>query len=192
MKTGWEMPQGAFDKMLAWLDPDRDSAGEKYEAIRSRLIKILAYRGCFEAEDMADETINRVVNKIDTLIENYDGDPSYYFLGVANNVHREFLKKPRGAELPDQLTQPEPVHINEKEKEFGCLENCLKKLPNAQRGMLLDYYRGDRSAKIDNRKKLAESGGISVGALHVKVFRLRAEMQKCVTNCLNEYKGAVL
>ena len=45
----------AFDRLLVWLDPDRDAAGRKYEAIRARLIKVLSYRGCREAEEIADE-----------------------------------------------------------------------------------------------------------------------------------------
>jgi len=39
MKKEWVLTQEAFDRLLGWLDPDRESAGEKYEAIRLRLIK---------------------------------------------------------------------------------------------------------------------------------------------------------
>ena len=46
--------------LLEWLDPNLDLAGEKYEEIRRGLIKIFGYRGCSDAEGLADETINRV------------------------------------------------------------------------------------------------------------------------------------
>ena len=84
--------------MLEWLNPDRDQAVKKYEKIRCRLIEILAGRGCHEAEDLSDEVIDRVVAKIDDVTKNYEGDPAYYFYGVAKKVLLEYWKpKP----LPD-------------------------------------------------------------------------------------------
>ena len=35
-----------LEKLLAFLDPDRDVAAEKYEDIRRRLVKLLQWRGC--------------------------------------------------------------------------------------------------------------------------------------------------
>ena len=59
MKKGWVLTQELFDTLLDWLDPDRERAGHRYETIRLRLIKIFTSRGCPEAEELADETINR-------------------------------------------------------------------------------------------------------------------------------------
>ncbi|HEY0047746.1 MAG TPA: hypothetical protein VGB68_00565, partial [Pyrinomonadaceae bacterium] len=55
--------QENFDVLLNWLDRNREIAGQKYEKIRRRLIRIFLGRGCFEAEELADETINRVTRK---------------------------------------------------------------------------------------------------------------------------------
>ena len=83
-----------FEKLLRWLDPDRDTAAEKYEKIRTRLIRIAAAKGCWVAEDLADQTINVVASKIDWLLENYDErDPALYFYGVGKNIFLEWLKK---------------------------------------------------------------------------------------------------
>src|SRR5947209_6617862 len=41
-------PTDSFDRLLAWLNPDREQAGQRYEEIRRRLIKIFARRGCSE------------------------------------------------------------------------------------------------------------------------------------------------
>ena len=60
MKSTWALSQEAFDRLLAWLDPDRDRAGERYEEIRRKLIGIFLRRGCSTAEDLTDEAINRV------------------------------------------------------------------------------------------------------------------------------------
>ena len=83
----------SFEKLLNWLDSDRDKAGEKYERIRLRLIRIFTCRGCFEAEDLSDQTINVVASRIDWLIENFKGDPALYFYGVAKKIYQEQFKK---------------------------------------------------------------------------------------------------
>src|SRR5262245_21687271 len=60
---GPDMTPEEFDRLLLWLNPDRDKAGEKYEWIRKRLIKIFVCRGCNVPEELADKTINRVARK---------------------------------------------------------------------------------------------------------------------------------
>ena len=68
MKKEWVITQEAFDGLLAWLDPDRDRAAHKYETVRTRLIKIFSCRGCGVADDLADETINRVTAKLSEIV----------------------------------------------------------------------------------------------------------------------------
>ena len=53
-----------FDGLLAALNSDSDRAGQMYQDIRDHLIRIFVWRGCSEAEDYADETINRVARKL--------------------------------------------------------------------------------------------------------------------------------
>src|SRR5882762_2150995 len=92
MKKKWAITQEAFDGLLGWLDTNRDQAAQKYEKIRTRLIKIFICRGCGEADDLADETINRVTAKVDSIANSYTGDPALYFYGVAQKVHLEYLR----------------------------------------------------------------------------------------------------
>lgn len=92
----WVISQEAFDTMLDWLDADRERAGCKYEAIRLRLIKIFTCRGCQAAEELADETINRVIGRIVEIANGYRGDPALYFYGVAQKVFLEYSRKVRG------------------------------------------------------------------------------------------------
>src|SRR5204862_7021675 len=106
-----ELRQEDFDLLLHWLDPDRDRAASLYERIRWRLIAILASRGCPEAEELADETIDRVSRRVIDIQQTYVGDKAVYFLGVMNNVHHEYLKRPR---LPHVFATVEDV--DEKEK----------------------------------------------------------------------------
>jgi len=177
--------QDAFDKLLQWLNPDRDLAGVKYETIRVRIIKIFTCRGCHAAEELADETINRVTVKVNDLADNYVGDPALYFYGVANNVFLEYLKKRVSQKIPPP-TPPDP--IDNVEREYDCLEQCMQKLSEGSRELVVRYYRDERRAKIDHRKELADRLGIAINALRIRAHRIRKTLQGCVEQCVD---GAV-
>jgi RNA polymerase sigma factor (sigma-70 family) len=182
--------QENFDALLDWLDLNREAAGQKYEKIRARLIRIFVCRGCFEAEELADTTINRVTSKLPQIVEKFTGEPTLYFLGVADNIHHEWLrsqKKIKQVELieTDDFEKPEP----ESEAEYECLEDCLKTLPTFKRELIVDYYKEEKTAKIELRRRLAAKLGISVGTLQVKTCRIRAELQQCVQKCVAAKEG---
>src|SRR5258708_24763867 len=88
------LKQEDFDRLLTWLDPDPERAGILYERIRWRLIAILASRGCTVAEELADEIIDRVARRGVDIQQTYVGEKATYFLGLLNNLHHEYLKRP--------------------------------------------------------------------------------------------------
>jgi hypothetical protein len=49
---------------------------------------------------------------------------------------------------------------------------------------VLEYYRGEKKAKIDHRKKLAEKYEIALNALRIRAHRIRAQLYECVKDCL--------
>lgn len=179
----WSLTQEAFDALLAWLDPERERAGKRYEDIRRRLVKIFAYRGCREPEDLADETINRVAKRVGEIAGTYSGDPSLYFYGVANKVHHESLRK----KLPPPLPPPEPSQ--EIELEYECLELCMGTLNADSRELVLQYYHGEKRARIERRRAMAERLGIPLNALRIRAHRLRVALRDCVNDCLARHAG---
>jgi RNA polymerase sigma factor (sigma-70 family) len=186
MKRDWNLTAGSFDLLLEWLDSDRSEAGKKYEEIRRRLIKVFTCRGCYEADDLADETINRVTAKLSDIVESYSGDPALYFYGVAQKVHLEFMRKKAAFYESTEALENLPV-VEEKievEEEYQCLERCMGQLPSESRRLVLEYYENEKRAKIDHRKKLAEQLGIAVNALRIRAHRIRSQLQQCVQNCL--------
>jgi len=173
------LEQDEFDQLLSWLDPDPRRAGLTYEKIRRRLISILASRGCTCAEELTDEIIDRVARRVVDIRDVYVGDKAIYFLGVMNNVHHEYLKRPT---MP---RPPEPVDDTEaKEKTHQCLERCLAKLANKSRQMIERYYAEDKQAKIDLRKRLAKEFGINPNTLRLRALRVRGKLQACIEQCL--------
>jgi RNA polymerase sigma factor (sigma-70 family) len=180
-KREWELNPEAFEKLLAWLNSDRDQAGKKYEDIRRRLIFILTCRGCTCPEDLADDTINRVARKLPELNDSYKGDPSLYFYGVARNVHREYVRK-----KSDPMPSPAPDPPQELEQRYECLEQCMKRLTSKSRELVLEYYQEEKQAKIDRRRELANRLGIAVNALRIRAHRIRASLQECLFECIKQ------
>ena len=186
--TDWE---DNFAALLSWLDPDPEKAGRKYEEIRHSLIVIFERRGAYDAEDLADETINRVNSKVPEIAKDYAGDPALYFYAVAKRFGFEVLRRRQARveiEDPEKLRAPriddEP---NNREAEYECLEKCLARLSAADRELILLYYQQDEPT-ISYRKELARRYGLAPNALRVKVHRIRATLQDCVNKCLGKPK----
>lgn len=184
MTKKWE---DNFDALLAWLDPDREQAGAKYEHIRHSLINIFSWHGCADAEDLADETISRVTNKVRELAPNYNGDPALYFYGVAKKMQWEVGRREQAtAEVPsldnvkDSHSQPESEDL---EPEYECLDQCLAQLSAADRNLILLYYQQEQP-KIDSRKELARKMDIAPNNLRVRVHRIRLALHKCIADCV--------
>ncbi|HEV7681496.1 MAG TPA: sigma factor [Pyrinomonadaceae bacterium] len=181
--------QDKFDKTLAWLNKDREAAGQKYEEIRRSLIKILTWRGCSDAEDLADEAMNRVVLKIDELAPSYKGDPALYFYGVAKRVLLEHQRRQKlRAPLPELSVNEAYLkdQLNRAEILYECLSRCISGLKPGEDELVLSYYEGDRQRKIDNRRKLALTVDVAANTLRVRVHRIRATLEKCINRCLKQ------
>lgn len=179
-----EVPK-KFNRLLAWLDTDRDRAVERYFAIRRSLIKLFEVRGCHIAEDLADETIDRVLQKVESIADDFVGDQAAYFYGVARNVLHEYARRPKIEQVTDDLEAP----VNEENDdghELDCLESCLSKLLPGQREMIIAYYDFDKGQKTGSRKRLAETLGISMELLRIRTFRIRTALQKCVLSCMSD------
>jgi len=169
--------QTAFERMLFWLNPDRDLAAQKYETIRRRLVEIFASRGFSDAESLADETIDRVIPKVEKVSAGWVGDPAYFFLGVARKILLEKLKPP-----PAVLPPPEPdaEETQQRELEDHCLEKCLARLPQEDRQLILEYVDG----KIKERRELAQRLMLTANALRLRVHYIKKALRSCVKDCL--------
>ena len=180
----WSPTQEAFDCLLAWLDPDRELAGRKYEEVRVKLTRLFARRGCSIAEELADEVIDRVARKCSEIAHTYVGDPVLYFCGVAHNVFLEHVKKRH-----DPLPLPPPEPSDEKERYSNCLDACIEQLDHATRDLILEYYRDERRAKIDHRKELAERLGITLNTLRMRAHRIKKTLEQCLSTCLHRQES---
>jgi DNA-directed RNA polymerase specialized sigma24 family protein len=190
MRKNWSLTQESFDRLLGWLGDGRDEAGRSYESIRRSLIKIFTCRGCREPEELADETINRVVEKLPDIEATYTGERALYFYGVANNVHLEYLRRKPAPAPPPPRPEPSADDDDEGEREYECLLRCIGVLTPASRELVLQYYEEEKGAKVSNRRRMAERLGIALNALRIRAHRIRLSLQKCVEQCVAEQQAA--
>jgi len=150
----------AFSRFLSWLDGDVEAAALRYRDVHRRLIKVVANRGCDHPEEVADEAIDRVVLKIDSLFTVAQDKRIAYIQGVANNVVREHMR----ARLPPRKMPPRPETPEERaerERMHACLEHCLSFLSDEQRELILEYYGQGGSPHMSGRRRLADEAHIS-------------------------------
>jgi DNA-directed RNA polymerase specialized sigma24 family protein len=186
-----ELTRQAFDLLLARLDPDRDTAGEKYETVRRKLVKFLGWWGSDFPEDHADETINRVTRKL--LAEEEIVDINKYLVGVARLVYLEHVKERvrNGEALAGLARGPaSDEHPEHREARFECYEQCLQTLSQANRDLVIEYYQASGTDKVSLRQELAERMGIQLNLLRIRAFRIRNTLKDCVRGCLQRWSDA--
>lgn len=176
---GSTIDQTTFERLLIWLNPDRDLAAQKYEKIRLRLVEIFASRGFADAEGLADETIDRVCSRVERVSEGWVGDPAYFFLGVARKIMLE-KSKPAKAILPPP--DPDPDENEQLELKDRCLEKCLALLSEEERQLLLKYVDG----KKKDRSELAQRLNLTPNALRLRVHQYKKTIRPCLAECLEQ------
>lgn len=188
-----EQPQpAAFEMLLLRLDPQRERAAEQYEILRRKLIRFFDWSSCFPTEDLADETLDRVARiLVDRPVQALEA----FIWGVARNIRQEGRKRAEKVtgitDLPDHgISIRDSANLEEKvlarsegEARARCLQKCLRRTAADDREMFLRYHniQGDAQAY---RERLAAEMGLTIGALRVRINRVRAQLEICVQRCL--------
>lgn len=177
-----DMSRDSLERLLALLDPDPAKAARHYQLLRKKLTRLFEWRGARFPEDLADETISRVARKLDEGVEIRSEDPFRYFCGVAHLVFKEVLRERKRER---QLLEPgnwtpaaDPEEPDDERMAF--LQECLDRLPESNRDLILAYHEGERRERIENRRLLADELDIPLNALRIRVHRIRAKLERCV------------
>jgi DNA-directed RNA polymerase specialized sigma24 family protein len=187
MREKTEITQEDFDGLLGWFSSDAEEAGKKYEDIRQGLINYFHYRGCLDAEGLADEAINRVAAKLPTAQFNENFKFASYFYSFAAKIYLEDYKKRKKfvSEYEDLAILPPAEESN---PGAVCLESCLAKHPAEERKLLIKYYGFGKSERARQRKLLAAEHKINILFLHTKISRLKKVLRACLKKCLDGKK----
>jgi DNA-directed RNA polymerase specialized sigma24 family protein len=185
----------AFTRLLQWLDDGVESHGEKYLEMRRRLVSYFDRRNRLSADELADETFNRIGRTLERAGTITVTPPARYCYVVARFVLLEDFRRdqlhvrldePRGAGVAlgraaRDVDADEEFTIEEHRLE--CLDYCLQQLKPEQRELVIEYYRDSKRQKIERRRDLARRLGITMNALGIRACRIRATLEACVEGC---------
>jgi DNA-directed RNA polymerase specialized sigma24 family protein len=185
-KSDWELTESAFQKLLEWFDGGQDSRGQRYLEMRKRIVTYFECKKCTVAEELADETLTRIARRLEEEGSITIDTPARYCYIVAHFVFLESLKKPEVYSLKDDLSIAQSTSESEEmEQRLDCLQRCMSKLEAHERMLITAYYKEELRMKIDNRKMLAESLGISLNALAIRACRIRDKLEECIQKCMS-------
>ena len=174
------------EALLRFLGIPREQLEEKYQEIRRRLVHFFVYRGCSDFDELADSTIYEVVKDCGKVADSYVGEPMLWIYGVARNVLRASVRTATPAP-----PMPDPDPPDEKEARDECLRRCMEqRLGELDRALIVEYYQGEKSEKIEQRKRLSVFLNTSENGLRLRAHRIRNRVRECVTACLNS-KGYI-
>ncbi len=179
----WTLNPEALGRFLTRLDRDVVEAGRKYERLRFKLVRLFEWRRCVFAEDLADETVNRVIRLMDNGLELSPAEIPRYACGVAQKVHLEHLRAVKRAKpsAADSERAPFVPGIHETtDLRLHCLNRCVEELPQQDRELIMRYYTGDHAERIRRRKELAEELGLAPNTLRIRAHRIRSRLEKAI------------
>jgi hypothetical protein len=173
----WTLTQGAFDRFLARLDSDRESAGHAYEQLRDHLTKFFQLQAPLEAEQWADTVLDRVARRNEEMeIANITA----FAWGVARLVRTEVFRATRKhvelenhAELHHMPKTEDEIDLAQRSERLG---RVVRRLPASDVKLLLCWY--SSCEKASQRQQLALSLGVSVTSLRVRAHRARVRVRR--------------
>ena len=177
----------SFARLLERLDADGERAGEKYEALRHRLIKFFEWRGAPFPEDHTDDCFNRVARKLAGQIEIHNINAYCYEVARLVCLEARKGKDSRRESWDPNLHKPDAVSPSDepdRELLLGCLDDCLDRLPAESRAVIVEYYQDQNRDQIERRRALAAALGLRREALANRAQRLRDKLERCVTRCV--------
>lgn len=183
-EPGPRLTHASLRRLLERLHPEAEEAGRGYEHLREALVAFFTWRGVRDAEECADECLDRLASRLDAGTPIVD--VPRFARGIARRVLLEHWRRPevkaeRVAETRLlQLPAPAPA---EPEPLRECLERCLLELPADGRALILEYYLSAGQARIVNRQRLARELGVSESALRNRAQRLRDRLERCIVAC---------
>lgn len=184
-----ELTAVQFDELLRRLDADRERAGTKYEEIRWKLIRFFQWNSCMAAEELVDETLNRVAERLAERGEAIE-DVAAFAWGVAKKLRQEaFRREAKMVFFPD-IPDAENLTVERAwshvagehahdDRRLRCLRMCIQYLATGERRLLMAYH-APRQGRVQARLQLARQNGITMTALRVRINRLRFKLEECM------------
>ena len=186
--TDWTLDAEALGRFLLLLDNDISQAAKRYERLRLKLIHLFEWRGAVFAEDLADETLNRVIRRFEQGVDLDASSVQRFSAGVAHRVFLEHLREVRRrSPAPPAETHPPWVARGRQTTDLRLrhLDGCLARLSADERALILRYYGGEPSQRMARRRKMAEELDIQPGHLRIRAFRIRNKLERWIQQAMD-------
>lgn len=188
---GLETTQDDLNWLLKHLDGDREAAWEKYRTIWQKLEMFFQCHNCPSPSEHADEALSRIARRDD--LADIRSIPAFAY-GVARKMSLEIYEDrkkqipiedlPGGTVADRRNVELEALDNIDTDRRLRCIRLCLEKLPSDERLLFINFQTADPDTHREDRRKLAANAGISAGALRVRVFRIRRDLERCARKCL--------
>ena len=169
--------QTVFKKLFRLLEPDEQSVEQGFQRCRLKLFKFFVWRHGEDPDNLADETISRLLKNVRAGQEISAENPYSYVYAIATNVFKEYLRaKKKSGILTDidelrESALPVPA--------ADCKKQCLEKLSPEKLELLARYY-----LDHDDRNDIAREKGLSLNALRLQIHRIKLGLKRCWKDCL--------
>lgn len=167
--------------------------------MRRRLVSYFDRKNSPKADELADETLARVAQKLEEKGQITDLSPAHYCYITAKFVFLESIRQAKRSQtgleeisaegrpdLEEASSAFQKPLFEDQEQRFDCLDRCLKKLSTKDSELILEYYRGEQQKKIQRRRQLSEKLGLSANALSIRACRIRSKVEACVKDCCDD------
>ena len=174
-------------RFLKYLSPDEEEAGCRFTRLHKKLTGFFSLNGDSDPESAAHVTIDRAASKISAgaVVPNVD----YYCLGIARNILKERRRITRRENLAFHEFIQDLNNFSSElvERIHSKLKPCFEQLDVDDQDLLRAYCQNIRGrARAEHRRQLAETRGMTVLAIRVKVTRLRTTLMDCVRKQSND------
>jgi hypothetical protein len=189
-----------FLGLLSWLDSDRSKAAEKYVLLRHKLVRAFERLPYSDPDDLADQAIDRIAKRLEgETIHNLNSFAYAVAMKISLETRRtsaRFVSIDADVDSEERLVgerDPENRIIDSMRnaKTAHCLGTCLQRLAAGDHKLLLEYYKGEKQARILHRQELAQKRATTVARLRSEVNLLREKLRNCVNRCLRSNVKAV-
>ncbi len=175
------MTNESFRILLEALKSHSNDAGGAYTNLRNSLVRYFQIKGDTEADEAADEVLDRVALKLsqNTEIKNLTA----YSFGVAQIIYLERLR----TAAKNKKAQTEFYAARERQSDDDLQDDliyfreCFQKLSVEEKKFMQDYFPELPFTELtSHREKLCVEKKLSINNLRIKIYRLKQRLEDCV------------
>ena len=171
----------ALEKLLDAFSGDKTAAATAYAELRDSLVRFFELRGVSDPHEAADETVDRIPERINPNTKNED--VKFIAFSIARFVFLEKIRKEQKQKAAaDGYYQKRsaPKLLGETDG-FESLRDCFKSLYDRERALLLEYFADLPPDELAaHRQRMADRDQVDLNALRNRISRLRKRLEECV------------